>query len=215
MKKNLMIAAAALLISTATLHAQVDSTKPVISTTETHVKKDQWNTKTSADYKMLDMPAPLTTDKIFPVLGRYELTNAEGAAASVTVSLDETNKGIIWVDGLPQGRIKAILRQSPTTYKIPAQKIGEEKDAKDVAEGVLIYDKDANVLNVCIGCTYNVENPAVAFAPQEQPVVEEAPKKVTKTSKKAVAKKEVKVKPLQYTGSKIIETTAAVPAQQL
>ena len=35
------------------------------------------------------------------------------------------------------------------------QKHAKAVKAKELPEGVLIYDKDANVLNVCIGCTYN------------------------------------------------------------
>ena len=60
-------------------------------------------------------PAPTTAD-IFPVIGRYESTS-NPEAASVSITLDETNKGIVWVDGLPQGRIKAMLRKSPAIYK--------------------------------------------------------------------------------------------------
>ncbi len=36
-----------------------------------------------------------------------------------------------------------MLRKSPATYKIPAQKT---EDGKDVAEGTMIFDKDANKL---------------------------------------------------------------------
>ena len=74
---------------------------------------------------------------------------------------------------------KSTLRKSPATYKIPVQPLGEvalqkkcqlqmltdakktktakvkEVKVKELPEGVLIYDKDANVLNVCIGCKYN------------------------------------------------------------
>lgn len=110
--------------------------------------------------------------------------------------------------GLPQGRVKATLRKSPATYKIPAQKLGEEKDAKDIAEGVLIYDKDANVLNLCVGCTFNNEDPATAFTTPAEPVAAETEKKVAKNSKKATPKV-VKVKPVIYSGNKIIETTAS------
>ena len=120
---------------------------------------------------------------------------------------------MVWIDGLPEGRIKATLRKSPSTYKIPAQKLGEEKDAKSVAEGVLVYDKDANTMNVCIGCTYNAEDPAIAFAPEpvvEEPVVKTKSKSKVKAKKPAVAK----IKPVFYTGTKVIETTAVAPVGQ-
>jgi hypothetical protein len=237
MKKTAIIAGAvSLLFVTATVNAQTDSTKqqtpvetqtpvtqtPVTtenpvstttSTTSTTASKDRWNNYDKAKYAMLPMPEPLTTDKIFPVIGKYDVTNKEGEATQLTISLDETNKGIAWIDGLPQGRIKANLRQSPATYKIPEQKLGEEKDAKTVAEGVLIYDKDANQFNLCLGCKYNAEDPAVAFNPA--PVEEEKTVATTKTKKSTAKskKKVVKVKPVIYTGTKVIEGTSAVQTQ--
>ena len=230
MKKTAIIAGAvSLLFVAATVNAQqtepakqppVENQTPVTTqtpaTTETPVttnttasnSKDRWNNYDKAKYAMLPMPEPLTTEKIFPVIGKYDVTNKEGEASQLAISLDETNKGIAWIDGLPQGRIKANLRQSPATYKIPEQKLGEEKDAKTVAEGVLVYDKDANTFNLCIGCKYNAENPSEAFNPA--PVEEEvAPAKPAKKGVKTKAvKKVVKVKPTFYTGSKVMEAPA-------
>ena len=161
MKKTLLITGMAVFFAGAAFAQTKDTTKPVNPVmTETPVSKDKYNNWTADTYKMQPMPEALTTEKIFPVLGKYELTNKEGQASTVTISLDPANKGMVWIEGLPYGTLKANLRQSPATYKIPAQKIGEGEEAKDVAEGVLVYDKDANVLNVCIGCTYNAENPA-------------------------------------------------------
>ena len=148
--------------------------------------KDKYNNWSADTYKMQPMPEALTTEKIFPVVGKYQLTDKEGAASTVTVALDPSNKGLVWVEGLPQGKIKATFRKSPATYKIPVQPLegeitapaAEAKDAKtaknakavkvkELPEGVLIYDKDANVLNVCIGCTYNNDDPATAFTATE------------------------------------------------
>ena len=228
MKKTTILAAAASLLLSASLNAQTDSTQtptstpttPTTTSTSTARANDKYNNWSPDTYKMQPMPEALTTEKIFPVLGKYELTTKEGTASSITVTQDETNKGLVWIDGLPEGRIKATLRKSPSTYKIPAQKLGEEKDAKSVAEGVLIYDKDANTMNLCIGCTYNAEDPAVAFAPEpvvEEPVATTKAKKTSKT-KKPAAKKVVKIKPVFYTGSKVIETASstapAAPVQQ-
>lgn len=56
----------------------------------------------------------------------------------------------MWIEGLPQGRVKAMLRKSPATYKIPAQKTEE---GKEVAEGTLMFDKETNTLSICIGKT--------------------------------------------------------------
>lgn len=143
-------------------------------------------------------PGPaLTTADIFPVIGKYG--SAIGAdAATVIITLDEQNKGFVWIEGLPQGKFKAMLRKSPATYKIPAQKTEE---GKEVAEGTLIYDKETNTLNICIGKIYSTEDPASAFAaPVEEPVT------IVKTSK---TKKAVQPKPWMYTGTKLVTETVA------
>ena len=244
MKKLAIVTSAAFLMFTAVLNAQTDSTKPVTDpatqpATEKPANKDKYNNWSTDAYKLQPMPEALTTEKIFPVLGKYQLTDKGGASSTVTVSLDPENKGLIWVEGLPQGKIKATLRKSPATYKIPVQPlegeatvaVAEVTDAKDakiakkakaakevkvkeLPEGVLIYDKDANVLNVCIGCTYNSADPATAFMTTEPATteVEKIEKKATKSAKKATAKV-TKVKPVLYSGNKVIETTAAVNAQ--
>jgi hypothetical protein len=172
-------------------------------TTTTLTSKDRWNNWDRAKYAMLPMPEPLTTEKIFPALGKYNVTTKDGGTAEVTVTLDESNKGIVWIEGLPEGKIKGYLRQSPAVYKLPVQKSDAEKD---IASGVFIYDKDANTLNVCVGCTYKAEDPASAFLPETEQAAT-APEKVTKKSKKAKAKV-VKAKPVYYTGTKVIEEVA-------
>lgn len=219
MKKTLLIAGMAVFFAGAAMAQTEDTIKPATPvTTEAPVSKDKYNNWTAETYKLQPMPEALTTEKIFPVIGKYELTNKEGQASAVTISLDPSNKGLVWVEGLPYGTIKATLRQSPATYKIPAQKVGEGEEAKDIAEGVLIYDKDANVLNVCVGCTYNAENPATAFLPaveeEVQPEAEAAPKKTAK-AKNVKAKEVVKVKPVHFSGSKMIQETVVVtPVQE-
>lgn len=240
MKKAAIIAGAVFFLFTAVANAQTDTVpvqpaQPVQAEQPVQpVKKDQWNNPDPEKYKLMPMPEALSTEKIFPVIGKYNLTDKDGAATEVTISLDPTNKGIVWVEGLPQGKVKAFLRKSPGVYKIPTQNLdeveaaveaeAEVKDAKaaktakakavkQLPEGVMIFDKDNNTLNVCIGCTYNNEDPAVAFAAPVEPevAVEETPK-----SKKATAKTKTKVKPVQtwkYSGNKVVETTASTPAQ--
>ena len=140
----------------------------------------------------------LTDAEIFPVIGKYEsATNPE--AASVTITLDAENKGVVWIDGLPQGRVKALLQVSPSTYRIPAQK---NADDQDVAEGTLILDKETNALSIAIGKPYNVDDPAQAFAaPTEEPVV------ATTTKKSKKIKKVQQPKAWIYTGTKqVVET---------
>lgn len=258
MKKIAIITSAALLLFTAAVNAQTDTVpkqttdpiaqQPVATEQQTTAKvyNDKYNNWSADTYKMQPMPEALTIEKIFPVLGNYQVTDKEGTASTVTVTLDPSNKGIVWIEGLPQGKIKATLRKSPATYKIPVQPLGEaamvteatteveakdakttktakstkEAKAKELPEGVLIYDKDANVLNVCIGCKYNNEDPAVAFTPAEttEPSATEeadkAEKKTAKTSKKSKVKV-AKIKPVHYTGTKVIETPApATEVQQ-
>ncbi len=214
MKRTAIIAGAALLMLATTVNAQTDSTRTPARDSVKAATGDKYNNWNADTYKMQPMPDALTQDKIFPAIGRYQVTDKDGAQSEVTVTLDETNKGMVWIDGLPQGRVKGILRKSPATYKIPAQTIGDDKEAKDakkVAEGVLIFDKDANVLNICFGCTYNVEDPASAFAPPAEPVMDESAATAKKTTKKAPVKsKIVKAKPIHYSGTKVIEQTATV-----
>jgi hypothetical protein len=139
----------------------------------------------------------LTNADIFPVIGKYEsATNTD--AVSVTVALDGQNKGLVWIEGLPQGKINAMLRKSPATYKIPAQKT---EDGKEVGEGTLIFDKETGTLSICIGKLYNAEDPAVAFtAPAEEPAT------TVKTSK---TKKPITPKAWIYTGTKLVTETVS------
>jgi hypothetical protein len=132
---------------------------------------------------------------------------------NVTITLDETSKGIAWVDGLPQGKLKVYLQKSPATYMIPAQK---GADDKDISGGVLIYDKENNKLDVCIGCKFNAEDPASSFTAAAEPVVTEQPVTKTVRGKKT---KVTKAKPVakttwKYSGSKTnVETTSITPVQ--
>jgi hypothetical protein len=155
--------------------------------------------------KIVPPREPITTSMIFPVLGQYQST-ANTDAPSVTITLDPQNKGLVWIEGIPQGKIKAMLRKSPSTYKIPAQKT---EDGKEIPEGTLIYDKETNTLSIAIGKPYNAEDPAVAFA---APVTEEPAPVDTKTAKtkvKSKTKVAEKPKPWMYAGTKIESATVS------
>ncbi|NOT50437.1 MAG: hypothetical protein HOP10_04075 [Chitinophagaceae bacterium] len=143
---------------------------------------------------------PGSTDAdIFPVIGKYESsTNAD--AASVSIALDGENKGMVWIEGLPQGKIKAMLRRSPAVYKIPAQKT---EDGKEIAEGTLIFDKETNTLSINIGKPFKAEDPAAVFL---VPVEEPAPAVTTKSKKTKTIKEP---KPWIYTGTKVVVEAAA------
>jgi hypothetical protein len=146
-------------------------------------------------------PRPaLTTNDIFPVIGQYQSASTE--ASTVTIALDEQNKGLVWVSGLPQGRIKAMLRKSPAIYKIPAQKTEE---GKDISEGTLIFDKETNTLNIVIGKPYNSEDPAAVFQ-TTPPEMQEATVKVSSKSK---TKKPSQPKAFTYTATKIAVETVS------
>jgi len=172
-------------------------------TISVHAQQTTWDAKKNptveaiiSKYELKPVtPTELKTSDIFPAIGKYEsATNPD--ASAVTINPDEQNKGIVWIDGLPQGRIKAMLRKSPSTYKIPAQKT---REGKEVAEGTLIFDKETNTLSICIGKPYNTADPASAFLPQVEPAV--TAKTKTKTKKVETPKAWI------YTGTKLAQET--------
>jgi hypothetical protein len=152
---------------------------------------------------VVSKPAP-TIDQVFPVIGQYE-SSVNMDAKSVSVAIDETNKGIVWITGLPQGKIKAMLKRSPATYRIPAQ---TAEDGEQIPEGTAIYDQETNTLSICIGKKFNEADPASVFLPT--PPVEEAATVVVKTnSKTKPVVKEEQPKHWMYTGNKIEKSTAS------
>jgi len=147
----------------------------------------------------------LTNEKVFPILGSYQPEANSEVTGTLHVSIDADNKGIVWIEGLPQGKIKAMLRMSPSTYKIPTQKT---ELGTDIAEGTLVYDKALNKLSICLNRPYDEKNPASAFsAPEEQTtavVAEPAKVKVKGSKMKIKAKEEVKVvKPIIVYATKV------------
>ncbi len=177
-------------------------TTPPPATSTWDYKKNPTVDSIASKYK--DKVAPpreaMTTNMIFPALGQYQ-SSANADAPNVIITQDATNKGLVWVEGLPQGKVKAMLRKSPSTYKIPAQKT---EDGKDVPEGTLIFDKETNTLSIAIGKPYNTEDPGAAFLP----VTEEPAPVVTKTKSKSKTKVVEKPKPWMYAGTKIETATA-------
>ncbi|MCX6319053.1 MAG: hypothetical protein NTW29_17380 [Bacteroidetes bacterium] len=200
MKKTIGIVAG-MLLSILQLSVCAQETTPANDSTKWDPKKNPTVDSIISPYqgKMLPQRAPLTTADIFPVIGQYEST-ANADAPKVSIMLDEENKGLVWIEGLPQGKIKAMLRKSPATYKIPAQKTAE---GKEVAEGTLIYDKETRTLSICIGKSFDATNPAAVFAtPAEEPAVPVAVKKTK-------VKKPVQFKPWIYVGTKQLAETAS------
>ena len=150
---------------------------------------------------------PLTDEKVFPALGTYQCNVINEMTGTIHITIDPDNKGLVWVEGLPQGKIKAMLRMSPATYKIPAQKTEE---GTDVPEGAMIYDQDSKTLSICIGRPYDEKNPLSVFSTpveEEQPAVQTEVKTKTSHQKKqkttAQVKEEKKVKPWIVTATKV------------
>lgn len=171
MKKTLLsLVVFSTIISTTTL-AQVSTSPEVPRNYKPHPKE------------LLPMPGELTDQMIFPVLGHYEYTNADGQVAIVVISKDSAKKGTVWINGMPQGKFKADLRVSPATYKISAQKTlmnelqadvhtdgATEQTAQavrysgmSIKEGTLLFDSTSNKLYINEGAKYNDEAPSAVF----------------------------------------------------
>lgn len=162
-------------------------------------------------YSLSPMPNPMTTEQIFPVIGQYQ--SSTNADQKVTITLDDQNKGFVWIDGLPQGRVKGVMKKAPATYKIPSQKTAE---GTEVPEGTLVFDKDANTLNIVLGRPFNDADPASVFATTTTTTTDETAAmndnaKVTKTkgNKTKTKTKEKKPEPWVFNGTKIMQGTAA------
>jgi hypothetical protein len=97
----------------------------------------------------------LTPAHAFPALGTYKGNGA--STTDVTITLDSANKGIVWVDGLPQGRFKALMKKAPSTYKIPMQ---TSANGKAVSEGTLYVNPETAELTIVLGRPYNDANPS-------------------------------------------------------
>lgn len=208
MKKYFFILAAMMFFLASSVIAQVNSTP-----------------ETPRNYKpkpkeLLPMPDSLTDTAIFPVLGNYTLTDKKDNEYAIAVSRDDFSKGTVWISGLPQGKIKAELRGSPATYKIPAQlavqnddmaiadnstKSKVKKSGKSVAEGTLIFNEADSTLYVNIGNKFKDEDPASVFpqmnAGNNIETNEASPKNNSTAAKK---KKSATPNGVFYTGKKML-----------
>jgi hypothetical protein len=244
MKKTFFLAGIASFLLSLSINAQQDTTKPMQQDTTKQMQPAQSQPTTTqqqtqstttqeqkkygnptvdsilSKYTLVPMPNPITTEEIFPVIGQYQ--SSTNADQKVTVTLDDQNKGFAWVEGLPQGKVKAILKNSPATYKIPAQKT---EGGSDVPEGTLIYDKDTKTISIMLGRDFNDQDPKSVFtnptastadqsmATNEQSKMNDQSKtSATKTKghkAKTVAPVEKKPEPWVFTGTKIGQATAA------
>lgn len=224
MKKTFFLAGIASFLLTLAINAQ-DTTKPAQSPTTpvqtqptTQEQKKYGNPTVDSilsKYTLLPMPSQVTTEQIFPVIGQYQ--SSTNADQKLTITLDDQNKGFAWVEGIPQGKVKAVLKKSPATYKIPAQKTAE---GNDVPEGTLIYDKDSKVITVMLGRPFNDQDPASVFAvttTNDQSMAtndqanDQSKVAVTKTKGNKTKTKVKKVEapaPWVFTGTKVEQVTA-------
>lgn len=220
MKKHIFLAIAAILFSTA-LFAQVATTPEVPRNYKPKPKE------------LLPMPGELTTEMIFPVLGKYMVLNNYGDSSEVFISLDSKSKGVVWVSGLSEGKFKAELKASPATYKIPAQKTyfndappaetmsddaassaavddaaakaaAKRFSGKSVNEGTMIYDKDANTIYINFGSKFNETDPHAVFQDASISSTDEDSSVKNNKSKKNTSRGK------NYTGAKVIEANAAI-----
>jgi hypothetical protein len=156
-----------------------------------------------AKYHLLPMPQALTIEKTFPVLGTYQL-NGDATAQDVVVTLDEENKGIVWIEGLPEGKMKAYLKKSPATYRIVAQKT---ESGKQIPEGTLIFDPSTSSLNIAIGKAFDNVDPASVFNNIGQADVASSGANQVKVKTKTATSKS-KTKLMVYTASKTEQSSA-------
>lgn len=190
MKNAFFLAGALLLVAAA--NAQNDTSKPVVPGTDTatvsYVDTSIGKAYVTNPERLQGVTTEtLTSAHVFPALGTYKASG--NSTADVTITLDETNKGIVWVEGLPQGRFKALMKKSPATYKVPAQK---SESGQSIAEGTLYLDPATSELTIVLGRSFNDADPASSL---------------TKVSKKN--------KVWQYTGIKAdVQPTSTLPASQ-
>jgi len=197
MKNTMFLLAAALLFSVA-VNAQstVDSIR--------------------AKYQLQPMPEALTIEKAFPVLGTYQLTNQDGTTQNIVVSMDSASKGIVWVEGLPEGKFKAYLKRSPSTYRVITQKSPE---GKQVPEGTLHFDPTTNTLHVALGKKFDEADPAGIFAlttpaTDATAMATTAPTEVKVKTKKGDTKTKSKVMIYTATKAEVATSVSADAAKQ-
>ena len=166
--KNTLFAAAALLVGSFA-QAQTDTTtrplpdttaRPVPDTTMvTLVDTSVGKAYVSNEAHLMSLTTETVTPAdVFPALGTYQGNGS--STEEVTISLDETNKGIVWVDGLPQGKFKALMKKAPATYKIPAQ---SAEGGKAIAEGTLYVNPDTKEVTIVVGQAFNDKEPIAAL----------------------------------------------------
>ncbi len=161
-----------------------------------------------AKYQLQAMPEALTIEKTFPAIGTYLLNATDGSTQNVVVTLDSVNHGIVWVEGLPEGKFKAYLKRSPATYRVVAQK---SETGKQIPEGTLMFDATTNTLQVALGKKFDEVDPASIFTINTGTDSDVAATEVKVKTKKGDTKTKAKI--MYYTATKAeTETSVSVDA---
>lgn len=159
MKSSLYLAVA--LLTSAVANAQTDTTlrsetdMAIVAMVDSSIGKAY---VTNSEKLMTLTAETLTPADIFPALGTYRGNG--NSAEEISITLDETNKGIVWVEGLPQGRFRALMKKAPSTYKIPAQK---SENGKAIAEGTLHVDPATAQVTIVLGQSFNDREPTAVL----------------------------------------------------
>lgn len=171
-----------------------------------------------AKYQLQPMPEALTIEKTFPVIGVYQLNSADNSSSSqqVTITLDSSNKGVIWIAGLPEGTMKAYLKKTPGTYRIISQKA---EGGTQIPEGTLFFDPSTNTLSVALGKAYDEADPTAIFTNMNASVdvtdVVDNATQVKKKTKTPAGKEKTKNKLVFYTATKnVMSSTDTNAAKQ-
>lgn len=156
-----------------------------------------------AKYQLQAMPEALTIEKTFPAIGTYLLTAKDSSTQNVVITLDSVNRGIVWVEGLPEGKFKAYLKRSPATYRIVAQKT---ESGKQIPEGTLMFDATTNTLQVALGKKFDEVDPTSIFAVNTGTDNDVAATEVKVKTKKGNTKTKSKI--MYYTATKAEAATS-------
>jgi hypothetical protein len=112
--------------------------------------------KQQEDNFKIEIPKANAGRHYIPVIGSYQSSMANSRVTNISISVDEQNPGKIWIEGLTEYKIYAVLKFYPGIYKIPGQSIGN----KNLPEGTLLYDDSNKQVNILLGSGYNDASPA-------------------------------------------------------
>ena len=180
----------------------IEKTFPVLGTYQLGADA-MASTSVSTNNTASTTTAPATTET--PSSTNTTVGTETANAGSVVITLDPENKGVIWVEGLPQGKFKAYLKKSPSTYRILSQKT---ESGVEVPEGTLLYDTEAKTLSIALGKAYDEADPTAIFTLNTPSGTEPVPAENEVKVKTKTSTSKTKTKVTYFTATKM-ETTPA------